>query len=202
MTWIPTIAMTLALLAPPLSGQNQEPEVSVTQFSGQAIPDFFAWQAFFTKADYKFRLGSGFYKYWLNTTLNLRPLLAKDDPAFSQEIAQLLADQGMLVARESERLNNETRLAEKMRKLGEINRNEQRTRYVAYIRQEVEFVQAQHEELHRYLLARKDGPAIWVRIVQYVHQDVKGSMGIAREDTPYELDRWEVILEFKEVGKK
>ena len=198
------LALSLSTLPAAPGSQDQDKQaakdgvVSVTHFNGADIPDFFAWQAFFTRADRKFRLGSGFYKYWLNTTLNLRPLLAKD-PAFSQKIAQLLADQGMLVARESERLNNETRLAEKMRKLGEITRDEQRTRYLAYIRQEVQFVQAQHEDL--YLLLSAGGDGFWTRIVRYVHQDVKGSIGIARENTPYELDRWEVIVEFKEVGK-
>lgn len=204
MHWVAATAIGLALAAP-ASGQEQdkpqaEPAASVTHFNGQDIPDFFAWQAFFKRADYEYRLGSGYYKNWINRQLAVGQLL-KEDSKFAQRLLRLLPDKGMMLKREAERLRNEIRISVKVRDMGGMSPEEQHREFLELTRQEVQLVQKAHVELHNAVLGSKapQREAIWARIVEYVHTDIKNSMGLTRDNTPGDLDYWEVILEFSEV---
>lgn len=202
------LALSLSTLPAAPGSQDQDKQtvedavVSVTHFNGPDIPDFFAWQAFFERADYEYRLGSGYYKNWVKRALGIGAFL-KDDPKFSERLLRLLPDQGMLVKREGERLRNEILISIRVRDLGSISAEEQHRRFLELTRQEVRLVQKAYEGLHDAILGSKSPQreAIWARIVEYVHNDIKNSMGLTRDNTPGDLNYWEVILEFSEVEK-
>lgn len=204
-SWILTTAMALTLIAT-AGGQQQgkkpkpDEEASVSHFNGPDIPDFIAWKAFFERADYEYRLGTGCYKNWVKSQVGLGAFL-KDDPVFSKSLMRLLPDQGMLVVREEERLRNQASLNSRMVKYGSISPEERVERYLDLVRQEVRLVQKAHEELHASIMNSQtpQRESIWARIVEHVHIDVKNSIGITRDNMPADLDRWEVYFEFKEV---
>ena len=57
-------AITSLAIGQKPSQPNNEAAPSVSHFEGDKIPDFFAWQAFFKRADREYRLGLGYYPSW------------------------------------------------------------------------------------------------------------------------------------------
>ncbi len=202
------LAAALPLSASPSAQEERKrridkaPKTSVTHFTGSDVPDFWAWKSFFDDADHVYRLGTGYYKNWIKSQLAIGPLL-EADPKLSEQVRRILPDQGMLLQRESERLQNEIGLYVRMRDRGEMARQEQHRRFLELTRQEVRLVQKAHEQLHALILSSPSPQrkAIWKRIVEYVHEEVKDSISITMDNTPGDFDHLQVLLEFREVGK-
>lgn len=192
----------LSLSAPAAESQKRLGNGWVEYDEPHPIPDYFGWKKFFWATDHTYRLGEGYYRYFIDHQLAIGPLL-ESDPTVASEMANLIATYSADAQRSVERSRNELAASRRMIKRGIRSVSEHNAAEIALLKQEVRQVRLAREGLKRALIALdpEAAPRVWQRILDYVFE-CKATINIRRELTPHGDDVWEVFLTFEENKEK